>query len=143
MPDDLRPPPESAHLRWHWIATPSGDEPWGWLGVWWPPGSGLSASRDQMLHCRYLRPCDPAALTINPEDAGQVERVARAWRREEDRWGVRTGDEGGAEIYRHSRLGVVSPVVVATTTHKEARMLLDKMRDSAAARAALKALSDA
>lgn len=79
---DLRPPPESAHFRWHWIYVPcSGPEPWRWdpvTSMWLPSRETVWHTPSLFPASRYVGPCDPAALTINPEDAGQRERVARA-----------------------------------------------------------------
>lgn len=72
-PPALRPPPEFTHLRWHWIDTPAGNEPWQWTCErWLPAGCRSELDMTEYVGCRYHFPCVP----INPDDPVLVERVA-------------------------------------------------------------------
>lgn len=74
----LRPPEKLAHLRWHWIHTPSGDEPWMWVDdQWLPAGCRFPFDMTEYVGCRYLRPDDPNAITLDPGSVEQVEAVGR------------------------------------------------------------------
>ncbi len=83
MPDDpaLKPPPEHAHLRWHWLRGNNHLEPVEWLtlvGRWHLGGVSKSCAPEEMTAWRYHGPCDPAATVIDPNDPELVECVARA-----------------------------------------------------------------
>lgn len=80
----LIPPPEHQHFEFHWLKHRlSGDFiaiNWKSSG-WWnsdPIGSG-AATPEQMYSWgwRYHGPCDPSAITLNPDDPAQIEAIAR------------------------------------------------------------------
>lgn len=87
MPDELRPPPESAHFEFHWLRL-TGEKsstlcPVAWNssdgGYWDDEGKrwdGVASYKG--LVWSYSHPCDPAALTINPDDPELIKRMARA-----------------------------------------------------------------
>lgn len=72
-----------------------------------------------------------------------IQRVAKAWNEEAERWFCRSGDDGGAEICRHESRNVVSPVVMATVDHFGASVVLRTMRDNACGRAAIEVMREA
>lgn len=79
MTDALVPPPEFAHLRWHWLAAEVGEP---FVAQWeqsnvasgWRNFAGWSGSK-AMAGCgvRYHAPCDPGA-------AATIERLTVALR---------------------------------------------------------------
>lgn len=84
----LRPPPEHAHLRWHWIII-DGAEPEPAIyshGFWFPPRTGSPPVAEEAWRrgWRYHGPCDPAVIVPDPTDAAMVEVVARAICAEDD-----------------------------------------------------------
>ena len=98
--EPLRPPPEHAHLRWHWLiphddhySTSSRDAPevFEWvpfdpghrseLDYWKTPKGTIRPKEAALRGWRYHGPCDPAAVTLNPDDPAQVEAVFMALRK--------------------------------------------------------------
>lgn len=76
MPTEpLRPPPEHAHLRWHWVEVELGErEVWQYFRV--PGGMWITANSDEPVaphwlktDVKYIGPCDPAAITLNADGA--------------------------------------------------------------------------
>lgn len=84
MTEGVRPPPEHAHLRWHWLVGQNGLpliaqwEPTTLTGGWRTFGGWSGAIAMWGNGIRYHGPCDPAAIVPDPENAEMVECVARA-----------------------------------------------------------------
>jgi hypothetical protein len=85
----LVPPPKHAHLRWHWINSRVLDgggnemlEPMHFTGNYWfrlgPRFDSISPEQAGGWGWRYHGPCDPSAITLNPDDPVQVEVAATA-----------------------------------------------------------------
>ena len=75
-PAELRPPPEYAHLRWHWICSERKYyEVWEWYerGKWAVPGLLALQLPSWAIGWSYHAPCVPLIA-----DDATVERVARA-----------------------------------------------------------------
>ena len=79
MPDELKPPPEYAHLRWHWL-KPRDDqpEPWSWhnedgVEYWQKDNCRILPSQMAEYGTRYIAP----AVPITADDA-TVERMCVA-----------------------------------------------------------------
>lgn len=80
MPDDLGPPVAYENFRWHWI-TADGERifPCFWTGQSWNiAGERFTPEEAHRAGFRYLHPCDPAALTINPDDPKLIECIEAA-----------------------------------------------------------------
>tara|TARA_R110000868_G_C10969754_1_gene769595 strand:+ start:3595 stop:3972 length:378 start_codon:yes stop_codon:yes gene_type:complete len=82
MPNELAPPPEYAHLRWHFLIGdglenwPDEAVAWGWISAtrrWICPGMSRRLSPGEMRHWVYVAPAAP----LTSDDA-TVERIARA-----------------------------------------------------------------
>lgn len=74
----LRPPPEFAHLRWHFVATdryPEG-QPLRWVYGYWADGPLIAIPPEEAstLGWRYIAP----AVPLPEADDAMVEAVARA-----------------------------------------------------------------
>lgn len=78
MVENLEPPEKWAHLRWHWIKTPSDIQPWEWRHSYWTTNDGGRVWPGIAKAYVYHGPCDPHAITLDPADEGLVKRVARA-----------------------------------------------------------------
>lgn len=81
---DLKPHPEHAHLRWHWIehtAMESEEKIWpeAWMETHWL-GRVLQKTTPELAYLlgwRYHGPCDPAAVTIDAGNDRQLAAVRR------------------------------------------------------------------
>ncbi len=91
----LRPPPEHAHLRWHWIehcAWAAEDTIWPefWSGQNWGGAHGHHAITPELatiFFWRYRGPCNAAAIVPDPTEEAQRLVV----------WGALTGNAEIAE----------------------------------------------
>lgn len=67
MTDALVPPPEHAHLRWHWLKDGISDPvPFQWINSYWEMG-GARIWPGMAGNWRYHSPCDPNAVTLDPD----------------------------------------------------------------------------
>jgi hypothetical protein len=114
----LRPPEKWERLRWHWIDTPTGKEPWMWIcDGWLPAGYRMPSDMTAYVGCKYSHPCDPTAIVPDPNDPGQLETVARAIcaanRRDPDapRWADAHGQPMG--ICWHENIDAARAVLTA------------------------------
>lgn len=88
----LVPPPEHAHLRWHWLIAPAcGFEPEQLTPArWFTENSAVAPLHWKVTHhlpCfhkslsnygwRYHGPCDPSAITLNPDDPAQIAEIGQ------------------------------------------------------------------
>lgn len=74
----LRPPPEYADLRWHWIDAPAGLEPWMWdVRCWIRPGESHPIMPNRAFACRYSHPCTPAAIVPDSAAGGMRKESLR------------------------------------------------------------------
>lgn len=80
MPDSppaLRPPEKWRHLKWHWVDTPSGLEPWMWVDErWLPAGCKFPFEMETYTGCVYRSVCDPDAIGPDPDNERQRDAVA-------------------------------------------------------------------
>jgi hypothetical protein len=86
---ELKPPPEHAHLRWHWIEhTAMGSEekiwPEAWTETHWL-GRVLQKTTPELAYLlgwRYHGPCSQAAIIPDPTNEAMMECVMNALRSE-------------------------------------------------------------
>lgn len=82
----LRPPPEYADLRWHWIKQASGElivMAWTISNKWADHVGFLSPETAWGQLWRYHGPCIPTAIVPDSADEAMVEVVCRATREAE------------------------------------------------------------
>lgn len=88
MVEKLEPPEKWAHLEFHWITNPHGNQSvWQWLRNIFDPDDGCwLRTGDEVEHApsnlwvagfRYHKPADPNAITLDPDGEGFIEAVTR------------------------------------------------------------------
>lgn len=83
MTERLEPPEKWAHLQYHWIRDPHGRSIiYEWsadANLWLRTGDEQDYEPDSFVDgWTYWKPCDPAAVTLDPADEALVELIAAA-----------------------------------------------------------------
>jgi hypothetical protein len=77
--NELKPPLEHAHLRWHWLRRDGEDRPWEWVNSYWSDGHEGSRIWPGMPGgWTYSHPCDPAAIIVDAGNEAMLRAITDA-----------------------------------------------------------------